>query len=67
MFDHPYFAVTDADGAFEIKDAPPGKWRLVYWHENGYHKGRAGAFGFPVEAKPGAVTDLPPVSLELPK
>ena len=30
----PYFAVTDKDGKFEIKDVPPGKYRLVAWHES---------------------------------
>ena len=30
---NPYFAVTDADGNFEIKDAPAGNFRLVVWHE----------------------------------
>lgn len=29
----PYFAVTDADGKFIIKDAPKGTYRLVGWHE----------------------------------
>ena len=65
VFDHPYFATTDDNGNFEIKDAPAGKWRLVVWHENGFHKGREGAFGLPVEVKPGA--ELPTVQLELPK
>jgi hypothetical protein len=32
-FPHPYFAVTDADGKFEIKNAPAGKFRLMVWHE----------------------------------
>lgn len=66
VFDHPYFAITDKDGKFEIKDAPAGKWRIVYWHENGYHKGRNGLLGFPVEVKADATTTLEPVSLELP-
>jgi plastocyanin len=66
VFDHPYFAETDADGKFEIKNAPKGKWRLVYWHENGYHKGREGANGFPVDATKGDV-QLDPINLELPK
>ena len=30
VFDHPYFATTDKDDNFEIKDAPIGKWRIVY-------------------------------------
>jgi hypothetical protein len=32
-FVHPYFAVTDADGKFEIAGVPPGKYTLVAWHE----------------------------------
>ncbi|OWK46987.1 hypothetical protein [Fimbriiglobus ruber] len=67
VFDHPYFAVTDDDGKFEIKDAPAGKWRLVIWQENGFHKGRAGILGEPVEIKAGTTTELPAVELELPK
>ena len=33
VFKHPYYAVTDADGKFEIKDVPAGKWRLILWQE----------------------------------
>ncbi|MDY3553694.1 sigma-70 family RNA polymerase sigma factor [Gemmata sp. JC717] len=32
-FGHPYFAVTGADGRFELKGVPAGAWRLVVWHE----------------------------------
>lgn len=35
VFDHPYFAVTGADGSFRIPDAPPGKHTLMVWHERG--------------------------------
>lgn len=35
-FGHPYFAVTDAKGKFEITDIPPGKYTVVAWHE-GYN------------------------------
>jgi plastocyanin len=31
--DHPYHTVTDAYGAYEIRDVPPGKYRLQVWHE----------------------------------
>lgn len=31
-FDHPFFAVTDAKGAFEIRNLPPGKYDLVFRH-----------------------------------
>ncbi|MBI2825885.1 MAG: ankyrin repeat domain-containing protein [Planctomycetia bacterium] len=30
---HPYFAVTDEDGRFEIPTLPQGKWEFVMWHE----------------------------------
>jgi len=45
-FDHPYFAVTDANGRFEIKNAPAGKWRLAVWQETvGYLGGAPGRLG----------------------
>lgn len=31
----PYFAVTDKDGAFELKDVPPGTYTLKTWSEDG--------------------------------
>lgn len=31
--DHPWGAVTDADGRFEIKDLPVGDWEFILWHE----------------------------------
>jgi len=33
VFDHPYFAVTGADGSFQLGDVPPGTYDLVVWHE----------------------------------
>lgn len=30
---HPYFAVTDAAGNFEIRNLPPGTYTLEAWHE----------------------------------
>lgn len=33
---HPYFDVSDKNGAFDISDIPPGKYKLIAWHE-GYN------------------------------
>ncbi len=67
VFDHPYFAITDKDGNFEIKDAPVGKFRLMMWHETGWRNGRAGIAGTPIENKSGKVTDLKELTFQLPK
>ncbi len=46
VFDHPYYAVTDADGNFTMPNAPQGKYRMVVWHEKvGFLGGRDGRFG----------------------
>lgn len=35
--EHPYMAVSNADGSFAIKNLPPGKWTFQFWHEqSGY-------------------------------
>lgn len=31
--DHPYYALTDAQGNFTIDNIPPGKYTLKLWHE----------------------------------
>jgi plastocyanin len=30
---HPYFAVTGADGSFELANVPPGDYTIAVWHE----------------------------------
>lgn len=66
VFDHPYFAVTKADGSFEIKNAPAGKYSLVIWHEGvGWVQG--GKNGVPVTIKAGGEVDLGKINLEIPK
>jgi hypothetical protein len=33
VLDHPYFAVSGADGKFELKTLPPGSYVIEAWHE----------------------------------
>jgi len=33
VLDHPYFAVTDKDGKFDLKTLPPGSYTIEAWHE----------------------------------
>jgi plastocyanin len=33
VFDHPYHAVSDENGEFEIKGLPAGEYELTVWHE----------------------------------
>jgi len=30
---HPYYAITDGDGHFQLDGIPPGTYKLVMWHE----------------------------------
>lgn len=54
--DHPYAAVTDADGGFTIPDLPAGKHTFVVWHEavDGNFVERK----LVVEVQSGATTDM---------
>jgi hypothetical protein len=59
VFDHPYFAVTDKDGAFQIHKAPVGDFRLMVWHGTaGWNGGAAGKNGQPINIMAGGTTDL---------
>ena len=37
VLDHPYYAVTDAKGNFEIKNVPAGAQKVVVWQESTKH------------------------------
>jgi hypothetical protein len=50
VFDHPYFAVTPAAGAFVLDSVPPGQYVLMAWHE------RFGRTQQPVTVRPGGST-----------
>jgi hypothetical protein len=65
VFDHPYFAVTDERGAFEIRLAPKGAWRLKVWHEKvGWRGGAEGKDGQKIEVRDQRVTDLGDLDLK---
>lgn len=54
VLEHPYFAVTDRDGNFEIKDAPAGEQKVVVWHEAARYL--TPSAGDPVTIKAGETT-----------
>lgn len=56
VFDHPWFAVTDEAGKFAIKDLPPGKYTLEYWHEPLEDKGKPKVKELQVEVVEGKPT-----------
>jgi hypothetical protein len=49
---HPFFATTDENGAFEIKNLPPGKYTLEAWHE------KLGTKTMDIEVKEGETADV---------
>jgi hypothetical protein len=62
VFDHPYYALTDEDGKFEIKLAPAGPAQLVIWHDSGW--GPGGKPGNAIVIKGGQVLDLGELKLK---
>ena len=66
IFAHPYFAVTDENGNFEIKNAPAGKYRLVVYN-NFYNGGAAGRNGQEINIPAGGTLDLKEIAFDPPK
>ena len=58
VFNHPYFAVTDDDGKFEIKGAPAGKYHIVAWQESIGFLNKGLKKGEPIEIKPDGATEV---------
>jgi hypothetical protein len=50
--EHPYAAVTNADGDFVLDHVPPGRYTLCLWHE------RLGALKTPVSVTIGQAVSL---------
>lgn len=51
--DHPYVAVTDKDGRFEIRDLPAGDWTFQFWQEKAGYLSRIDIGGKVVEDRKG--------------
>jgi plastocyanin len=45
VFNHRYFAVTGADGRYQIARVPPGRYTLVAWNEGSIRESRPVAIG----------------------
>ncbi len=41
---HPYYAVTDESGRFELTEVPPGTYQIVAWHEGWILAGKEQAY-----------------------
>ncbi len=71
ILDNPYFALTDQDGKFEIKNAPAGPCRIALWQEKkGWveNYGKVGAItGKEIAIAPGKTLDLGVVKMGPPK
>jgi hypothetical protein len=64
VVDHPYAAVTDADGTFEITDLPLGEHEFRGWQELvGYVAPTAGEKSFKVNVTAGQTTEVPTIKL----
>lgn len=57
VVDHPFAAVTDADGKFQIPNVPPGKYKFRVFHEKG-EKGGLLERGVEVVVNPEAETKV---------
>jgi hypothetical protein len=67
VFDHPYFALTNDKGEFEIPKAPIGDYRIFVWHEEGVFTAmKEGRFGESLTVKP-KVTETRTFEVKLPE
>jgi hypothetical protein len=64
VYNHPFFAVTDADGSFEIDGVPAGAQKLVVWQPSvGYVTPGAGS-GMAVTVEAGKAADVGAIKLD---
>jgi hypothetical protein len=65
VFNHPYFAVTDADGNFEIKGIPAGTWHYIVWQEEkGWDATPGGKKGTPVKIEASGAADVGKIEMK---
>ncbi len=64
VFDHPFFATTGPDGAFEIKDVPEGRQNLVVWQEKVGYASPGGGRGISLNVHGGEVVDVGEIKLD---
>src|SRR5262249_1604411 len=58
VVNHPYFAVTNEDGTFEIKNAPAGRILIYLFHETPGWVHKGGSKGQEIQIKAGQTLDL---------
>lgn len=64
VVDHPYVAVTAADGTFEINHLPAGEHEFRVWQEKvGYLGASAGEKSVKVKVVADKVTEIPPIKV----
>jgi hypothetical protein len=64
VFDHPFFAITGADGSVEIQGVPAGEQKVVVWQEKIGYVTEGKAAGMPVQVKAGGVTDVGDIKMK---
>lgn len=65
VLDHPYAAVTDDHGRFEMPNVPAGSWRIRVWHERPGNLTEMQQNGQPQALEKGALTLTIPAGGEL--
>jgi hypothetical protein len=65
VFDHPFFAITNDDGSFEIEGVPAGAQNLVIWQEKKGYVTEGLARGQAVKVEAGKTADLGEIPLKL--